>query len=413
MDFSIYFCNDGILRVKLSTDSPAIPMTFIQKNSSLNDFKFWVKWWNNYVFFEEGLTVAKFLLCLEPWAEFWSDMINIDILAYIDEVKKPILINEQHDSIDWIEISYCHELTPNVNHGEMDLDDLENWFNSPKNTNLTGKWNFSSYYKTSGFKLNLEEHYAIDFIPLYKLANVPLVLNDKQFIYIHDNYMDKIIGKNKFLKPNAFGVCKKNNIKFLTGEKYHTVKNVIGGFFLHFDYSPKSRDQTIEIIQESLASITEHSNRNNLTKNKENIVSETNNSENNLSDNILTFKSKNTNTPISSINNDISENLSSPQDSNDSSNVVSINSVKNNQTQHDDKVKINIHSNALTSILNTFDNHENYWSNVLELAKNDNSVILKIGNINPQKSLENRLLGYIIHDTDVDAIPKPSEPKFI
>ena len=121
MDFDIYFCKDGILRAKYSDKYPMIPLNFIQQNLKQKDLSFWSRWWESNVYFEDGLTVGKFLICLEPWAEFWGDMTLKNVSAYIAEVRKPYDISKEKEKpLSWIGISYYTELDTSVEYKKDD-----------------------------------------------------------------------------------------------------------------------------------------------------------------------------------------------------------------------------------------------------------------------------------------------------
>ena len=117
MAFQLYFCTDGILRAKLSDNKPMIPVKFLQESGENpdNDFRFWVRWWESNVHFESGLTVGKFLACLEPWGEFWSDFTGKNVVEYIKESRRPIVVkNKENDEepLSWVGLSYYTEISP-------------------------------------------------------------------------------------------------------------------------------------------------------------------------------------------------------------------------------------------------------------------------------------------------------------
>lgn len=161
MDYKIYFCADGILRAQYSEKEPMIPISFLQKENKASDLKFWANWWDNQVFFEDGLTVGKFLICLEPWTEFWSDITSKNIEAYIKEVRKPIsLKNSKNKNSEelaeegkekWVGIFYITNIRPETEYSPKDNnafeEDIEKWFNTSKDKRLKGTWEVESHYR--------------------------------------------------------------------------------------------------------------------------------------------------------------------------------------------------------------------------------------------------------------------------
>ena len=92
MNFSIYFCADGVLRAKFAENKPMLSLKFIQENSPFknNDFRFMTKWWESHTFFEKDLTVATFFQCLEPWIDFFSLLTSVDMKSYLQEISQSV-----------------------------------------------------------------------------------------------------------------------------------------------------------------------------------------------------------------------------------------------------------------------------------------------------------------------------------
>jgi hypothetical protein len=382
MDFELYFCTDGILRAKLNDDKPMIPVKFLQDNGVYkgNDFRFWARWWECNTYFEAGLTVGKFLSCLEPWGEFWSDFTGKDIVAYIKESRRPIVIsNEEKDenetSLSWISIAYHTDLSPLSEYSDDDddfediLDDINEWINKPKNTRLTGEWEINSSYKVSGFVEGKEEQYSIDYSPMNKLANIPIILSDKHILYFSNWKLNQILGENKehFFQNNAFGLCsiKEGFTKFVIGNKIHNIRDIIEGFFWWFHSNPASRNEFIETVLERKDAIDEAIEAS--LKEKEEL----------LQSNVINIFDKKT------------ENIESKQE----------------------KMKVNISNNAFSPIIMSMEKDKSYWEEMLEKAYKNNNIVLKIGKIEKAKSAEKRIFSYIVKDENDPANPKPSEYK--
>lgn len=265
MEFKIYFCKDGVLRVKGPEKDPMIPLKTIQNLSPKalkeNDFKFWTTWWDSQVFFEEGLTVAKFLIALEPWEEFWGDFTQKDVAAYIKEARTPVAVTQKQDDLDWISLYKYVELEPETKYHEdselKESDDLLNWLNSPKKTKITGSWNLSMSYRLSGYVKGEEEQYSVEDSPIYDLANTLFVLSPSQVVCIPKYGFKKHFGDNyELFSKEPYGVydIKKGGIYALKGDCYHKIKDIVEAFFWWRASTPEKRD---EFVAELKASIEE------------------------------------------------------------------------------------------------------------------------------------------------------------
>ncbi len=384
MDFDLYFCADGILRAKLGNDKPMIPVKFLQDNgvNKENDFRFWARWWESTAYFESGLTVSKFLSCLEPWGEFWSDFTGKDVIAYIKESRRPIAIidkEEDEKPLDWVCISYYTDASPVSEYSDKEdledmLEDINEWFNKPKNTRLTGQWDIHSSYKVTGFVKDQEEQYSIDYSPLNKLANLPIILNNKHVFTFCNWKLSQILGNDKehFFQENAFGLCSMSEgfTKFIIGEKSHTMRDIVEGFFWWFHSNPTRRNEFVESILERKDEINEAI-------------------EASLEDEDMEDKPSNV---VSLFAND-NENVIAPK-------------------ENDSKVrKVSIANNAFSPLIMSMERDKSYWEEMLEKAYKDKNVILKIGQIEEAKALEKRVFSHIIKDENDPANPKPSEYK--
>jgi hypothetical protein len=383
MDFQLYFCADGILRAKLNDNKPMIPLKFLQENSSTkdNDFRFWARWWESSTYFESGLTVGKFLSCLEPWGEFWSDFTGKDVVEYIKESRRPTVVKDNEDGEDplsWVGLSYYTEVNPSIEYGDEDsienmLEDLDDWFNRAKKTRLTGEWEMYGSYKLSGYVEGKDEQYSIDYTPMNKLANLPFILNDKQVLYFCNWKMPQILGEGKehFFKEDAFGLCKTKDgfTQFLIGEKYHNIRDIVEGFFWWFHATPTSRNDFMEDLL-SRKMVYEDSIEIDLDEEEE------------KESNVVSLFGKE---------------IEYPEDA-----------VENTES---DKKKVVVASNAFSPIVEKLSRESQYWEDMLEIASKENEVVLKIGKTEEAKVPEKRIFGHIIKDDADPANPKPSDYK--
>lgn len=380
MDFKLYFCTDGILRAQFSEKQPMIPLKFLQEKSPFkdNDLRFWTRWWESNTYFEEGLTVNKFLFCLEPWAGFWTDITHKDIQLYVQEARKPCIVKDtEKDPLDWIELSYHTEVEPETEYQRDDDNlferDLNAWFNSPKEMRLTGQWNIHSAYKLTGYKIGQVEQYGVDHCPINEIGNLPLVLSNKQIVYFTSWSAARVLGKAKadIFKKDAFGVSSIPHMKFVKGEKHHNIRDVVEGFFWWFSSTPAKRDAFMEELM--------------------------------------------------SIKDDIDADISEQEAQEETNNVVALfpnehnDSESENPKQEDSgekKMKIKVADGAFSSIISRYERDKDYWEDMLEAAK-EGEVILKIGQTISQASLENRIFSHILKEDDAKENPQPSEYKKI
>lgn len=397
MQFTIYFCADGILRAKFSDNKPMIPLKFLQNESGKDDFQFWVCWWKNPVLFEDGLTFGKFLICLEPWSQFWSDMTDINLKSYFTELRKPLIVNNNHNpeidnrQFDWVNIVYRSELEPTTEYlkEEQEIEDLQEWFNSPKTQRLTGKWSLQSSYVINGFHIGEAEHYSINYTPLNELANVPLYLAKDHQITISDFDLKRILGsKAEFFKKNTFGVNtvvskgfknKKYEIKFLIEEKRHTLREMIEGFFHWMYREPATRDDFIETLKEIKDNLTLEPD---VLSQSSDIETTQDNFEH--TSNVIAINSKN----ISSENNhELSQDIDNAG------------------------LEIKVAPGAFSPLVESLERDNDYWEEMISNAAKDPNVILKIGQVTLAEQPENRIFNLIIDPNDPKANPQPSEYK--
>lgn len=380
MDFTIYFCNDGTLRAKFSDNKPLIPVKFLQENGANqnNDLKFWSRWWESNVYFEEGLTVGKFLFCLEPWAQFWTDITGKNVAEYIKEARRPFLLkkdNPDDPPLDWVGLFYHTEASPSTEYDKTDDDlfekDINAWFQSKKDMRLTGEWEIYSSYKLSGFRKGVEEQYSIDYTPMNELANLPMILSNKQWLYFSNWSMERVLGKTKgdIFKKDAFGVCSlpKAKMKFLLGEKHHRMRDVVEGFFWWMYSTPARRQDFVDQLMDAKYDIDA------MRDNHDVVVVD------------------------------------------EKSNVVNL-FDKNEEAEKEDssderKLQVKVVPGAFDSLISAYEQDSEYWEDMLKLANKQEKVVLKIGKTQEAKAPETRLFGYIVPEDDLKANPQPTEFK--
>lgn len=381
MNFTIYFCADGILRAKFAENKPMLPLKFIQENSPFkkNDFRFLTKWWDSHTYFEKGLTVSSFLHCLEPWQDFWSDLTGKDVNQYITEVRRPHIVktkedSEENNSLDWIQLSHNidaeieseFERTPE---DEALLEtDIEAWFNADKKMRLTGKWNIYNSFSLSGFIKGHDTQYSVEYIAINELANVPLVLNHNLALTISEHQLRIYSGKKKdsILKKNAFGITTLGENHSLVGYTDFTLREVVEGFFHWMFRNPKSANAFIESLKESVEEI----------RCANDCYENSHDYENNV---IPLFK-----------------------------NGVVTEPVK--EEPEDKKMEIKMAPNAFSSIIDHWEKDSAFWDNMIKKALSED-IIAKIGASIKQEPLEKRFFGFLLDESNPQHIPPPTEFK--
>lgn len=384
MNFSIYFCADGILRAKFAENKPMLPLRFIQENSPFknNDFRFMTKWWESDTFFEKGLTISTFLQCLEPWEEFWTDLTGKDVKAYIKQVRVPHIVKktmvkdkdceEENYDIDWIQLSHnidaeveCeYEKTPESE--KLLENDINAWFNSKQKMRLTGKWNIYNSFTLSGFVNGNVNQYSVEYTPINELANVPFVLNHTLSLSFTENSLRRYTGNQKesIVKEDSFGVTKLGENHYLMGHTYFSLREVVEGFFYWMMRTPKAAERFIQSLKDD----------------KEEI------------DRILALEDK----ELEQVDNVI------PLFKNE---IETEEKIEENKT-----LEVKIAPNAFSSIIDHWERDSEFWEGMIKKASNE-EIVTKIGKTIQQEPLEKRYFGFILDGNKSQHIPEPNEFK--
>lgn len=395
MNFSIYFCADGILRAKFAENKPMLPLKFIQETSPFktNDFRFLTKWWDYNTFFEKGLTISSFLNCLEPWADFWTDLTGKDVTKYISEVRMPHIVKSSNETtekdnydVDWIQLSHNidAEIASEFQKSEEDNDlletDINAWFNADKKMRLTGKWNIYNSFSLSGFIIGKEEQYSVEYTPINKMANVPFILNHNLALSFSEHQLRLYSGDktDSIIKENAFGVTTLAHNHHLVGYTDFKLREVVEGFFHWMFTNPKSAEAFVEQLNEDKlefdAQIAEMERLEELSKNT---IEESN---------VISLFKKD-----------------SPIEIDNSTDIVD---------SENNKLEIKVSSNAFSSIIDHWEKDSEFWEGMVKKALSED-VITRIGNTLLQEPLETRLFSFVLDDKNEQHIPKPTDFKDI
>jgi hypothetical protein len=255
----LIFCNDGVLRVRYNDELPLVDLKSFQDLSGDDDLNFITGWWEENVVFEEGLTIAKFLMCLEPWAKLWSIITKKDIAAYIKESRKPTIVKET-DKKWYAVIGYFTDVEPELQHSTSasDFTSFEDFLNNRTPPTLKPKWNFHGHYKLNGHVQGEVEHYSLDYSPMNEMANYPLYLSPNHMVNVSKFYVEKYGDAETVDLFNYDGLGMRSvthedrTHHYIIGDKSHNLRDVVEAFFWWLPHSPTSRDAFNAKLKEDL-----------------------------------------------------------------------------------------------------------------------------------------------------------------
>jgi hypothetical protein len=398
IDGQIIFCADGILRIYFG--SPLLAVKDVQdheaalyeknKNEKTNkqgfsDYKFWSKWWHSEVVFEKGLTLGKFLQCLEPWGDFFADLTGKDVPGYINESKKLILKDNQYENA-YIALFAETEFSADKSYPEDDLSDSENahenflnMLNHGKKSFYNGNWTWWSKYMLTLYYQGESDHYSVSTSPLNKFAHLPLYLDNNQYMYEFDALRSSVDKQSVLINESVHGVQKAYShrsdepICFLMGKKTHTTREVIEGFFNFFATNPQTRDYRNDEMQAIVDNYEENQDSSTLPQKEEN------HNKTNVS---LVLIKDGEPTPELPVNH-------------------------TNTTTEDSEVVFN--ENAYDDLFNFWDQQIFYWQDVIDSIAKKPQVILKLNYNQPEARPELRMFGLIVDKINYEVSAKEDE----
>lgn len=180
--YNVYFGKDGNIYFNKENRNEFIKESDFKKqflgftsNEEEKNFKFWISLLNNRVFFEEGLTVTGVWECLRESASFWSSLLGIDVLSYLDELSLP-----KGESVypDKYEAIVAYNL-PSLN--------LEA-YNGNNLYHIRMHYDIKGYNKEYGilFKDNISK------IPLNNIKNLPFFFERIDGVFLQEDIKGKI-----------------------------------------------------------------------------------------------------------------------------------------------------------------------------------------------------------------------------
>lgn len=263
----LLFCKDGHLRLKYDfNEVKEFPLLNVESfykmlNGQLSLLSFWKQYWFLPLEFEEGLTFKEFFLNLEPWAEFFQEIIPqaVNLKEFIQEVKKPALLtpSELHKLepiCDMIVINQVTSLSPVIfrkNKAKSSIIPI---------TETNGKFSCDYQIQISGAFGDLRsETYNIENNPLHILGNRPIFLNRNHYIIV-DKFDNNVSKSNNIpqsiFNSDAYGTYQLNELQdLIISEKQLNLMDILHNFFKFFFTSPEERNISMENIDNFLREI--------------------------------------------------------------------------------------------------------------------------------------------------------------
>lgn len=271
MEGTLIICVDSILRFRSDYDMAiAVPMLSVQEQLGKNDPFFFLKYFRNKVIIEKGVTISNIFLAIEPWQAMLSAWLEIDIAAYIAEIRKP---SQEEPIFDWISIQRITSVHRVYQRKDMkDNEKLSEYFN--REHTPTKYFNIESVCMASGYRKGDKEHYSISEY-IHEIKNIPVIASDRQILIGYDD------NNTDILNDKCFGIYDNRNIKYIQGTTsfaFHELMEAIFNDGLFYN-SPQTACHSLEMIKEMLE-IIDRGNMNDEKDNKEHINQQESNSGN-------------------------------------------------------------------------------------------------------------------------------------
>ncbi|WP_413722182.1 hypothetical protein [Sodalis sp. RH23] len=241
MDGSLIFCQDAILRFRSDYDDlTAIPLLSLQSCLEENDPFFLLKFFRHPVIIEQDTTLSHMMLAIEPWAIMLGIYLDIDVMAYIDEVRKP---SQAQSIFDWIGLQKVTSIHRAYQHQDSKPGDVFPTYSNRERI-PTKRFDIEVNYSANGYKNNDKEHYSISG-DIHTIKNVPVVVSDRQVLasygYENDNLMNR----------EYAGVSVNNKIRYIQGEMNFCFYEVMEALFSDglFYSSPQAANANLAMIK--------------------------------------------------------------------------------------------------------------------------------------------------------------------
>jgi hypothetical protein len=340
MDGKIIFCNDGVLRFKSDSDeSQVIPLASIQESLKIPSHRFFLQNLTKIAILEKGSTMGSFIMCLDPWSETASDILDRNVTAYVDEVRKPSLAENVFDRVEIKKLIY---VTRDIDFGEMpeDMDFME-WLNTPRDPVLLDTFSMDTQIDICGYSDDEDSNYSMTGTSIKELKNVPLVINKITTLVEHNSgiYAEKgevinmqVSGTKKYDYMNCLE--SKADTTFTFFELIETV--FCQGLFFE---SPRGSEGLKEMLKESMEEVKA-----------------------------------------------LEEKRTQPD----------LREVKEDGTLEDKKMEVKIADGAFSSVISHFEQEKEEWSTIINNIDKDSRYPVRIGKIEEDSPKDERIRGFSI-----------------
>ena len=242
MDGALIFCKDSILRFRSDYDGlTAVPLLSIQECLEEEHALFLLQYFRHHVIIEEDTTLSDMFLAIEPWSNVLAAYLDIDVTAYIDEIRKP---SQAEAAFDWIGIQKVTSVNRAYQHHDLqDGEDLTSYFNRKRIP--TKHFDIDAACTANGYKKGDKEHYSLSG-DIHTIKNVPVVICDRHVLVSYGHQ------KNNLLNHKHVGVVVNNKTTYIQGGISFSLYEVMEALFNDglFYFSPQTASHDMEMIKE-------------------------------------------------------------------------------------------------------------------------------------------------------------------
>ena len=256
MDGQLIFCNDGILRFKSSSDeNNSVPLILIQQQQELSASRCFLQNIRKSAVIEKGSTMGSFIMALEPWAEIAGDIVDRNVKAYVDAVRKPAEVVD--NVFDRVEIKKLVYVQRDIDFGEKPDDiDFFDWLNTPKDPVMLNTFEIDSMLDICGYKDGDASNYSMSNCSIDEIKNVPLVINRITSFIVHKVKIDT---SKPIIDESVDGIYVKDYMIYAEtkNDTSFDVLELLESVFVHglFYSSPQCAAISKERILESIAQL--------------------------------------------------------------------------------------------------------------------------------------------------------------
>lgn len=255
----IMFCKDGVIRLagfkKFALSLELLQKDYVEQTGNKEEY-FMMRYLNSPVVIEEGTTLEKLILSLEPWSEMLGRYLDIDLCSYIKAIKKEASNERLKDA--WIGIGRNIRLSINYKKEKDDFDfvngDIKEYFKREvKYTNeIEDNFKMDEELYASYYIKGKEEHYGLS---IKKVKNVPVIINPK--INIIDCTSKDKPNVMQALNKSAHNIRNIDNLDFIPTIRTYTDMNLTDVLKAIFNYgfaaySPEVLEYHKKLITQSL-----------------------------------------------------------------------------------------------------------------------------------------------------------------